>query len=108
MRRLGSLLLLLFFCTTLQAQKISEKVAGMEKFSGFFPFLLGRESRKDLARDRQVEYRVSLRRIAARRHRLERHRSRSRSTRQQLDRPFRSHWTTRVAGRAELQLPRDQ
>lgn len=38
MRRLGILLLLLFFCTTLQAQKISEKVAGMEKFPGFFPF----------------------------------------------------------------------
>src|SRR5215217_4675258 len=38
MRRLGILLLLLFSCTTLQAQKISEKVAGMEKLSGFFPF----------------------------------------------------------------------
>ena len=38
MRRLGILLLLLFFCTTLQAQKISEKVAGMEKFPGFLPF----------------------------------------------------------------------
>src|ERR1041384_8149717 len=37
MKRL-SFLLLLFFCTTLQAQKISEKVAGMEKFPGFFPF----------------------------------------------------------------------
>ena len=38
MRRLGMLLLLLFCCATLQAQKISEKVAGMEKFPGFFTF----------------------------------------------------------------------
>src|SRR3954467_3830485 len=38
MKRLGILVLLLFWCTTLQAQKISEKVAGMEKFPGFFPF----------------------------------------------------------------------
>ena len=38
MRRLGILLLLLFCCVTLHAQKLSDKVAGMEKFPGFFPF----------------------------------------------------------------------
>src|SRR5215213_9117289 len=41
MKRLSILLLLLFFCFPLQAQKpqtISEKVAGMEKVPGFFPF----------------------------------------------------------------------
>src|SRR5215203_1741416 len=38
MRCLGILLLLLFCCVNLQAQKLSEKVAGMEKFPGFFPF----------------------------------------------------------------------
>ena len=39
MRRLGILsLMLLFGCWTIQAQKITEKVAGMEKFPGFFTF----------------------------------------------------------------------
>jgi hypothetical protein len=38
MKRLGILLLLLFCCVAAQAQKISEKVAGMQKFPGFFPF----------------------------------------------------------------------
>src|SRR5215218_8080834 len=38
MKRFGILILLLFCCVTLQAQKISDKVAGMEKFPGFFPF----------------------------------------------------------------------
>src|SRR5215203_4821186 len=38
MRCLGILLLLLFCCVNLQAQKLSEKVAGMEKFPGFLPF----------------------------------------------------------------------
>ena len=38
MKRL-SVLLLLFFClSTAQAQNITEKVAGMEKFPGFFTF----------------------------------------------------------------------
>src|ERR1044071_2446430 len=38
MRRLGILLLVLVCVGTIQAQKISEKVAGMEKFPGFFTF----------------------------------------------------------------------
>lgn len=41
MKRLSALLLLLFCVGVIQAQKpqsISEKVAGMEKFPGFFPF----------------------------------------------------------------------
>ena len=41
MKRFGILLLVLFCFATIQAQKpqsISEKVAGMEKFPGFFPF----------------------------------------------------------------------
>src|SRR4051794_5842759 len=38
MRRFAILILLLFCCVTLHAQKISDKVAGMEKFPGFFPF----------------------------------------------------------------------
>src|SRR5690349_19385559 len=38
MKRLVILLLVLFCCSTVQAQKISDKVAGMEKFPGYFPF----------------------------------------------------------------------
>src|SRR5690242_7327583 len=38
MKRLVILLLVLFCCSDLQAQKISDKVAGMEKFPGYFPF----------------------------------------------------------------------
>ena len=38
MRRLSVLLLVLVCVGTIQAQKISEKVAGMEKFPGFFTF----------------------------------------------------------------------
>ena len=41
MKRLGILLLLLVCCWTIQAQNaqtITQKVAGMEKFPGFFPF----------------------------------------------------------------------
>ena len=41
MKRFGILLLLLFCFSTIDAQKpqtITEKVAGMEKFPGFFPF----------------------------------------------------------------------
>jgi hypothetical protein len=38
MKRLMILLLVLFCCSTIHAQKISDKVAGMEKFPGFFPF----------------------------------------------------------------------
>src|SRR5215218_4700081 len=41
MKRFGILLLVLFCCFTANAQKpqtLSEKVAGMEKFPGFFPF----------------------------------------------------------------------
>jgi Met-zincin/Domain of unknown function (DUF5117) len=38
MKLLGILLLLLFCCVNLQAQKLTEKVAGMEKFPGFFTF----------------------------------------------------------------------
>jgi hypothetical protein len=38
MKRFGILVLLLFCCSTIHAQKISDKVAGMEKFTGFFPF----------------------------------------------------------------------
>src|SRR6478752_7485957 len=38
MKRFGILVLLLFCCVPLQAQKISDKVAGMEKFPGYFPF----------------------------------------------------------------------
>src|SRR6185369_5676476 len=63
---------------------------GYAEVPRLLPVLLGRKSRKDLARDRQMEHRVSLRRIFARRHRLKRYRSRSWSTRQQRHRPFRS------------------
>ncbi|HET6851032.1 MAG TPA: zinc-dependent metalloprotease [Pyrinomonadaceae bacterium] len=38
MRRLGLLLLLLFCCWTIEAQTLTQKVAGMQKFPGFFPF----------------------------------------------------------------------
>src|ERR687893_2296545 len=38
MKRLSILLLLLFCFSIVQAQKLSEKVAGMEKFPGFFTF----------------------------------------------------------------------
>jgi len=38
MKRLCLLLVLSFCCWTIHAQKLSEKVAGMEKFPGFFPF----------------------------------------------------------------------
>src|SRR5690242_20978553 len=38
MKRLVILLLVLVCCSDLQAQKISDKVAGMEKFPGYFPF----------------------------------------------------------------------
>ena len=38
MRRLGILLLVMFCFATIQAQTITEKVAGMEKFPGFLPF----------------------------------------------------------------------
>ncbi len=38
MRRFGLLLLLLFCCVTIHAQTITEKVAGMEKFPGYFTF----------------------------------------------------------------------
>ena len=41
MKRLSILVVLLFCCWTIQAQKtqtLTEKVAGMEKFPGFFPF----------------------------------------------------------------------
>src|ERR1051326_5090352 len=74
--------------------------------SGLLHLLLGREGGQDLARHRQVEYRVSLCRISTGGHRLERHRSRSRPARQQLDRSFRSQWTTCPARRPELFLPR--
>ena len=38
MKRLVILLVVLVCCSTIQAQKISDKVAGMEKFPGFFAF----------------------------------------------------------------------
>src|SRR6185369_2854314 len=38
MKRLMILLLVLVCCSTIHAQKISDKVAGMEKFPGYFPF----------------------------------------------------------------------
>jgi len=38
MRRLTILVVLLVFCGVIQAQTITQKVAGMEKFPGFFPF----------------------------------------------------------------------
>ncbi|HWF89040.1 MAG TPA: DUF5117 domain-containing protein, partial [Pyrinomonadaceae bacterium] len=38
MKRLVILLLVLVCGSTIQAQKISDKVAGMEKFAGYFPF----------------------------------------------------------------------
>ncbi|HJP94765.1 MAG TPA: zinc-dependent metalloprotease [Pyrinomonadaceae bacterium] len=38
MRRLTMSILLLVCCGTIQAQTITQKVAGMEKFTGFFPF----------------------------------------------------------------------
>src|ERR1051326_4790657 len=74
--------------------------------SGLLHLLLGREGGQDLVGDRQVEHRVSLCRISTGGHRLERHRSRSRPARQQLDRSFRSQWTTCPARRPELFLPR--
>src|SRR6202008_793818 len=48
MKRFG-VLLLLFFCFTIQAQKpqtLTEKVAGMQKFPGFFPFYWDAKSGK--------------------------------------------------------------
>src|ERR1041385_2934401 len=38
MRRLTILVVLLVFCGVIQAQTITQKVVGMEKFPGFFPF----------------------------------------------------------------------
>ena len=38
MKRLMILLLVLICCATIHAQKISDKIAGMEKFPGYFPF----------------------------------------------------------------------
>src|SRR3954452_7368525 len=38
MKRFVVLLFVLVCCSTLQAQKISDKVAGMERFPGYFPF----------------------------------------------------------------------
>src|ERR1041385_4632712 len=38
MKRFGILVFLLICFSTIQAQKISDKVAGMEKFPGYFPF----------------------------------------------------------------------
>ena len=38
MKRFGILLFLLICFSTIQAQKIADKVAGMEKFPGYFPF----------------------------------------------------------------------
>lgn len=66
MNRLIFLLsIVLLFTSTLFAQgrnseaktpTIAERVAGMEKFPRVLSILLGRESRQDLARDRQVEF----------------------------------------------------
>src|SRR5689334_20222641 len=38
MKRFVILLLVLVCCSTIQAQKISDKVAGLQKFGGYFPF----------------------------------------------------------------------
>ena len=44
---------------------IAEKTAGMQKFAGYFPFYWDAKAGKILAGDRQVEFRVSLRRSPA-------------------------------------------
>ncbi len=80
----------------LQAQTITEKVKGMEKFPGFFTFYWDAKAGKIWLEIDKWNTEFLYVGVVARRHRLERHRPRSRTTRQQFDRSFRSQWTTRV------------
>ena len=107
MKRLGLFLFVFLFCVSTQAQTITDKVKGMEKFPGFSLFTGTRRPERSGSRSTSgtasfstsnrcppASARTTSDSIAA--------------TRQQRDRAFRSQWTTRVARRAELPFSREQ